>query len=132
MIFAPDLAAKITLGEKTVTRRKRERGKPCRYVAGRSYAMQLARGGMALERLTILRVSPELLGSIDRGDAIREGFPTVEAFQQRWIDLYGKWEPELPVWRIEFELDADWPRDQAGAEDPATPQKGVGQSDVSP
>lgn len=109
MIFAPDLAAAITLGTKTVTRRPRLSDKPCRYQVGRSYAMQLARGGFALERLIIESVTEGLVGDVDDLEAALEGFPSARAFRRRWTELYGRFDPEMPVWRIEFVVDPDWP-----------------------
>lgn len=118
MIFSPDLAAKITLGQKTVTRRpvKYENGEvvPCRYVAGRVYAVQLCRGGMAVDRIRVVSIARESLvedwgwlsppysaSALD--EAHREGFDTPAAFVAKWLELYGC-APTGDVWRIEFEV----------------------------
>lgn len=118
MIFAPDLLSKITGGEKTVTRRKRIDGHPCRYVEGRSYAAQLWRGGFAIERITILTVTAGVVGDVDETEARLEGFASVEAFKERWTELYGNFDAEQPVWRIAFACDPDWPQ--------SSPRRGAG------
>lgn len=128
MIFSPDLAALITLGHKTVTRRRRDPGVPCRYVVGRSYAMQVARGGMAIERLIIDRVDATVAGDISRTDATREGFRSVGAFKRRWSELYGHFDAAQPVWRIEFHLDPHWPH-PAPAEAEETTREETGSSE---
>lgn len=112
MIFGPDLAAKITRGEKTVTRRpcKRDRdGKTiaCTYVVGRTYAVQLARGGTAVDRIRVKSVEREVLTfPIAWTEARAEGFDSPRAFEERWQELHGN--RRLPVhptvWRIEFEV----------------------------
>ncbi len=116
MIFGPDLAAKITLGRKTVTRRpcKRDRdGKtlPCTYTEGRTYAVKLSRGGVAVDRIKVKSVEREVLTfPITWEEASREGFESPKAFEKRWAELYGTGSAgtRLPihptVWRIEFEV----------------------------
>lgn len=107
MIFTPDLAAKITLGKKTVTRRpvKVEGGVvvPCRYLPGRTYAVQLCRGGTAVDRVRIVSVTRETLHVLTQEEAEREGFSSPRAFTAKWDTLYGP-KPPGDVWRIEFEL----------------------------
>lgn len=117
MIFGPDLAAKITQGKKTVTRRPCKRdgdGKTlaCTYIVGRTYAVQLHRGGIGLDRVKITSVEREVLTfPISWTEAALEGFDTPQAFAERWAELYGtgKRGVRLPihptVWRIEFELE---------------------------
>jgi len=113
VIFAPDLAAKISLGEKTQTRRPTKRDPnsdppgrmlPCRYAAGRTYAVQLSRGGMAVDRIRVLSVERVITHEISREDAIAEGFASPDEFMARWKALYGpSWSGDC--WRIEFRLE---------------------------
>lgn len=109
MIFAPDLAAKITLGEKTVTRRPVKRDRrghvlACTYQAGRSYAVQFCRGGLEVDRIRVLAVARETTEfPISWTEARREGFESPNAFENRWRELYGPSGPR-DVWRITFEL----------------------------
>lgn len=110
MIFTPDLAAKITLGEKTVTRRQVKRDRdglalPCTYQQGSSYAVQLCRGGTAVDRIRVLGVRRETLKlPLSWTEAQAEGFDSPAGFTEKWRSLYG---PDGPrdVWRIEFERD---------------------------
>lgn len=112
VIFAPDLAAKITLGEKTVTRRpvKRDSGGlvlGCTYHQGRSYAVQLARGGFAVDQIRILSVTRETTDwPISWTEARAEGFASPADFEDRWLALYGQ-DGSRDVWRIEFALVKD-------------------------
>lgn len=117
VIFAPDLAAKISLGEKTVTRRpvvKRYRGEERLarvYEVGRTYAVQLCRGGVEVDRIRIVAVTRETLHldclpCLSWDEARAEGFVSPAAFWNRWFDLYGNDDP-VDVWRIEFELVAE-------------------------
>ena len=109
MIFSPELAARITQGRKTVTRRpvKTRDGAElaCRYVPGRVYAVQLSRGGIAVDRIRVLSVTRERLdGPLTQPEAEREGFTSPAAFTAKWIELYGAPPSGELVWRIEFEL----------------------------
>lgn len=119
MIFSPDMAAAITLGRKTVTRRpvkyydgpnpgrSSRRRVECRYKVGRTYAVQLMRGGMAVERIQVVSVEQVRLGQLDRAEARLEGFSGPTAFGAKWRALYGTYDPETLVWRIEFALESD-------------------------
>lgn len=111
MIFAPDLAAKITLGEKTVTRRPVKFGAgdlplPCTYRVGKVYAVQLGRGGTAVARIRIVDVTREQIRlPLSVSEARAEGFATPRGFEDKWRSLYGADGPR-DVWRIEFEVAA--------------------------
>lgn len=120
MIFRPELAAKVLDGTKTVTRRRaewpdgcdlskplEERTEPlvpCRYVMGRSYAVQDKRGGRALARVVVTDVRLVVLGAMDDEDARREGFEGAAAFLTYWRRLYRAIDPDERVWRVAFEL----------------------------
>jgi hypothetical protein len=103
MIFGEDLLPKVLSGQKTVTRR-RDKGGPCRYAVGKSYAVQPGRGQTAVARLTVTDVSYEPVGWIDETDAAREGFTTAAEFIAYWQKLYGHYDPDVFVWRIAFEV----------------------------
>jgi hypothetical protein len=108
VIFAPDLAAKITLGQKRVTRRPVKRDGnghllPCTYEPGRSYAVQLCRGGTAVDRIRIVSVRRETLElPLSWTETRAEGFTSPRGFSDKWQALYGADAPR-DVWRIEFE-----------------------------
>jgi hypothetical protein len=89
VIFRPELAAKVAAGKKTQTRR-RTKGRPCRYVVGREYAVQPGRGQRAIARVLVTEVRTVSVGAICRLDAVAEGFADDEAFLAYWRGLYGE------------------------------------------
>lgn len=120
MIFRPELVEKVLAGEKTVTRRPVKTtvngiGRatsqmplnllaPCRYEAGKDYALQPGRGKKAVGRIRVLDVRREPLAEVDTADARREGFYGGPEFAAYWSRLYGSYDPTQLVDRIEFEL----------------------------
>lgn len=115
MIFAPDLAAKVAAGEKTVTRRPRTGENPsglpggwvdtpCRYKSGKTYAVQPGRGKKAIGRIRVLSVRAELMTDLDDDEARLEGFKNTREFTAKWLEIYGKGSWLDIVWRIEFTL----------------------------
>jgi hypothetical protein len=110
VIFHPDLAAKVLDGTKTQTRRPLKFGLdlryplPCRYVAGRTYAVQTGRGQKAIGRLLVLDVRSEKVVSITRADARAEGFGSPAEFWRRWVTMYGH--VSGFAWVITFEASA--------------------------
>lgn len=106
MIFKPELVDLIRRGLKTETRRPVKPGQPCRYVAGRTYAVQPGRGQCGVCRIRVLDVHLEALTEIDGAAARREGFSTGSAFLDYWRGLYGTVDLGQPVWVIRFEVAA--------------------------
>lgn len=115
VIFSPDLAAKVVAGHKTVTRRPRTGSNPsekaggwiddpCRYKAGKTYAVQPGRGKKAIGRIRILSVRPETMTDLDDDEARLEGFANTREFVAKWLGIYGKGSWLDIVWRIEFEV----------------------------
>lgn len=106
MIFSPKLAHLILAQKKTQTRRPVKPGETeCRYVVGRTYAIQRGRGKKSVGRLRVLGVRRELLHELKPLDALAEGFKSREEFFTYWRELH-KTGPlmEVPVWVITFEL----------------------------
>lgn len=107
MIFSGDLADKVLAGTKTQTRRPITVDGagviPCRYIVGKTYAVQRKRGTHGLgARIRILTVEPVLVIPISEPDARAEGFGSAQAFADRWFELYGRVSGRC--WRITFEL----------------------------
>lgn len=116
MIFAPDMVDEILAGRKMVTRRP-YKGVDCRYVPGRTYAVQPGRGQKAVARIRIVDVDLQALGHIDNNDAKREGFPDKGAFMSYWRTLYhGQFFRGQLVWRIEFEVVSRSPEGEAATD----------------
>ena len=129
MNFKQQLVDKVLAGEKTVTRRPVKYAEvvnvfadgsnqitrsqnPCRYEVGKTYAVQpvieegpgKGRGGKEVARIRILSVSRETLLALNTRDARREGFYGAPEFATYWTKLYGSFDPNQLVDRIEFEL----------------------------
>jgi hypothetical protein len=105
VIFRPELIEKIMSQEKTETRRPVKDGKPCRYEAGKSYALQPGRGLKAVGRVLVREVRREKLGDIGEIGAKREGFVNRGEFLDYWRELYGSVDLEQEVWVIRFSLE---------------------------
>ena len=103
MIFRPELAKQIRAGRKTQVRRVKTAA-TCRYVAGKSYAVQPGRGRESICRITVTDVRQEPLGAIGLRDARREGFVTTQDFFDHWEAQYGRVDRGVLVWVISFQL----------------------------
>lgn len=113
MIFGFDMADKVLTGLKTETRRRGRGDSPCRYVAGRDYAVQRGRGMHSEGRVRVSYVRREALGEIDNAGARREGFADRAAFFRYWAELHGHVNMAERVWVIAFRLER--PRKKGGA-----------------
>lgn len=100
MIFKPVLLQAIFDGHKTVTRRPYKSA----YKASSTYSIQPGMARPSVGKIHTINVSRERLGAIDDADAVREGFRNRAAFVAYWTDLYGKFDEDMYVKRIEFML----------------------------
>lgn len=114
MNFRPELAEKVMTGEKTVTRRLTSENprspwwiERCALRPGQTYAVCPGRGKNAIGRIRILAVMSEPLGLPDWRECAREGFSSVLAFREAWIDINGDYDPDAIVWRVWFEAVTD-------------------------
>jgi len=103
VIFQPDFAQLVLAGRKTQTRRRVKLGEPCRYGAGRTYAVQDGRGRRALGRIRVLSVDRVPVTELSLEDALAEGFAKPHLFWEWWTNRYGDIRDEW-CWRIEFEV----------------------------
>lgn len=107
MIFKPELIEKVLTGEKTVTRRP-ARTRYCSYRRGNTYAIQSGRGKKGIGYIRIVGTQRERLflgnPAYCESEAEPEGYESWSDFRRDWTKLYGKFDPELPVWRIRFVL----------------------------
>jgi uncharacterized protein YqfB (UPF0267 family) len=103
VIFRPELVKLINQRKKTMTRRIATT-KTCRYRPGHVYRVQPGRGKRGVCSITISDVRLEALGLLTLRDANREGFRTRQDFMDYWAGLYGKFDVDIPVWVISFQL----------------------------
>jgi hypothetical protein len=103
VIFQPDFAALVVAGQKTQTRRRPKGKDPCRYVVGRTYAVQDGRGRRALARIRVVSVALTPVWHLSAEDAAAEGFESPAGFWEWWTNRYGDISDQW-CWRIEFEL----------------------------
>lgn len=111
MNFRPELAAKVMAGEKTVTRRLTSDNPRspwfewgCGLKVGRDYAVCPGRGKDSIGRVVVKDVRREPLGHLGDEEARREGFETGGLFAAAFRKINGDYDPDLKVWRIEFEV----------------------------
>jgi len=126
MLFRPDLAAKVVLGEKTQTRRVKRPGETAEYdlvggtgiiavrsaggrlkwIAGGTYAVQPGRGKRGIGRLRIVGIYEGRAGEITPEDARAEGFESVEEFAAAWNKINRRpphrFEDNPEVWVLVF------------------------------
>lgn len=105
MIFRPDMIGLVLDGRKTQTRRRVKLSGdlplPCFYRPGVTYGVQPGRGQPAVGRIRVLAVHHEPVTAITPAGARAEGFPTVQAFLDRWVDLHGSTDGDAWVITIE-------------------------------
>lgn len=46
----------------------------------------------------------ERLGDIDEYGTKKEGYNSVKEFIKEWTSIYGSWDPDLPVYVIDFKV----------------------------
>ena len=100
ILFKPEHVAPILAGEKTQTRRLGRK----RWNVGATHQAKTNVFKAPFARLRILSVRSQRLKDMAIEDAHREGYPTLEAYQETFIRIYGSWIDELEVWVIDFEL----------------------------
>ncbi len=112
MIFKADLAAKVMVGEKTVTRRMPSDNprspwwrEECRYRVGQVVAVNPGRGVTNIGHIRLTTVELVELGHLDDAEARREGFASAAEFERLWTEMHGSYDPELCLWRLAFEVE---------------------------
>ena len=73
-----------------------------KWQVGKRYAIQPSRGKKAVGRIEITGIYQERLGQMTVEDALAEGFATLDAFQQTWIQINGQYDPNQSIWVVMF------------------------------
>jgi len=97
MRFTDDNLDLILQGKKTQTRRMWT--KPQCQVGKIYFAQSKRRRGIPIKITDMYR---QRLGDISQEEIRKEGFNTLEEFQQVWNNIYGEWNDDITVWVIEF------------------------------
>lgn len=95
ILFKPEHVGPIQRREKTQTRR---------IGSIHQAKTNFKKGSKPFAHLRIKAVREEPLGCISEDDARREGYPSVEAYKEVFKRIYKKWDPDLPVWVVDFEV----------------------------
>lgn len=80
------------------------RGDRHKWRTGRTYAVQPGRNQPAVARIRLLDIRYQLLGHVSEAEARAEGYASLEEFREAWGHIHGDYEPEQPVWVLEFRL----------------------------
>lgn len=108
MIFSAAHARMVLEGRKSQTRRRVRPGETvCRWVPGRSYAVQHDRCRPAAGRLVVMSVAQQTLADLTLRDARAEGFRTRRDFLDFWRGLFPTMSLEDPVWALLIQPDRD-------------------------
>ncbi len=108
MIFSAAHARMVLEGRKSQTRRRVRPGETvCRWVPGRSYAVQHDRCRPAAGRLVVMSVAQQTLADLTLRDARAEGFRTRREFRDHWHALFPDMTPADRVWVLVIRPDGD-------------------------
>jgi hypothetical protein len=102
ILFKPEHVGPILRREKIQTRRIGKR----RWRVGSIHQAKInfKKGSKTFAHLRIKVVRKEPLGCISEEDARKEGYPSVEAYKEVFKRIYKKWDPDLLVWVVDFEV----------------------------
>ncbi len=102
MLFKLYLVKPILDGSKTETRRLWKR---CMVrVNGVYNAKTDFHNKSTFARIKITYVRRERLGSISTDGVRKEGCNSIEEFRKIWVDIYGRWDPDMEVFVIGFRV----------------------------
>ncbi len=98
MMFKKEFLPLILSGRKTQTRRTHTR----LLSVGKVYSIQVSRTESTSRHFRITKRYRQSLGEVTEEEAYLEGFDSLAEFKQKWISIYGSWEPARDVVVYEF------------------------------
>jgi len=99
-IFKRELLQLVLTGKKTQSRRTHLH----RWKVGRTYAVRDQWFTKPKGHILVTRAFRQRLGQISPQDVQKEGFSSLEEFQQAWARIHGAWDPEQLITVYEFRL----------------------------
>jgi hypothetical protein len=98
LLFKKPMIQKIHNGSKTSTRR------PIRPMVkeGGRYHLKIELFKALPDSIQVDRLYQQPLGEMTEADAKREGYSTLQEFQEVWVSLFKIYDPEQTVWVVEF------------------------------
>jgi uncharacterized protein YqfB (UPF0267 family) len=79
-------------------------GNRVKWRTGGRYAVQPGRNQKGRGRIELLDIRYQHLGNVTEEEAKAEGFSSLAEFIQAWTEIHGRFDPEQPVWVLEFRL----------------------------
>jgi hypothetical protein len=79
-------------------------GRRVKWRTGQRYAVQPGRGQKGIGWIELLYIRYQHLGNISEQEAMAEGYSNLAEFIQVWAKIHGQFDPEQPVWALEFRL----------------------------
>jgi hypothetical protein len=105
ILFRPEHVELILSGKKTETRRIWAKQ---RVTIGSIQQAKLGKDMLKKDayfaKLKILDINKERLADISIESVHREGFDSLDVFQEKWIEINGEWNPHQEVYVIRFEV----------------------------
>ena len=98
ILFKRSYIPRILDGSKTATRRL---SRPM-VRRGGSYHIRTSFFDYLPEKIEVLELRTQRLGSMTEEDAEKEGFTNLEEFRGEWKAMYGAFDEEAEVWVVEF------------------------------
>ncbi len=97
-MFKREFLPLILSGRKTQTRRTHSR----LLKVGKVYSIQISRTESTSHHIKVTRRYRQSLGEVTEEEAYLEGFDSLSEFVQKWISIYGSWEPAQVIVVYEF------------------------------
>ena len=102
MLFKPEHEEMILERRKTATRRMWK--KPRVKVGGIYKCKKIMLSKDYFAKIKVIKLFKQKLKYMGEGDALKEGYHSLDVFQDIWVKINGNWNQEAEPYVIEFEL----------------------------